>query len=125
MHDFFDQALIQLACQIPTLLACVVGFALSAAFWRRAPRSYLLAMIAAVLYGGASVGHTFLTEYLFVIEPPFVDEDMMVHVINILGDSLQAIALGLLFTAVIVGRHSPRNMSFDDDEPVRLRSGGL
>ena len=114
MNDFFHQTLVQLACQIPTLLACVVGFALSAAFWRRAPRSCMLAMIAAVLYAGANVGHIFLTEYLFAIEPPIEDEDLIVHAIAVVCDALQAIALGLLFAAVFLGRSESHMTKFDD-----------
>jgi hypothetical protein len=113
MNDFFHQTTVQLACQIPTLLACVVGFALSAAFWRRAPRSCLLAMIAAVLFGAASVAQTFLTEYLIVMEPPVDDEDLFVHAIAVICDAFQAVALGLLFTAALLGRTKPSSADFD------------
>jgi hypothetical protein len=128
MNDFFHQTMVQLACQIPTLIACVVGFALSAAFWRRAPRSCLLAMIAAVLYAAANVGHTLLTEYLFAMDPPFDDEDVLVHVIGVVGDAIQAVALGLLFAAALFGRSKIGNADFDglshDDARTARRLDG-
>ena len=109
-HDFFHEILTQLACRIPTLFVCVVGFALSAAFWRRLAAIVFLALIAAVLFGAAAVGHAFLSS----IDPPFEDDASFLDALT-LGENVgQAIAIGLLFTAALVGRQSTRLTDFDD-----------
>jgi hypothetical protein len=122
MNDFFHQTLIDLACRIPTLLACVVGFTLSAAFWRRCPRSALLAMLAAILFAAATVAQSFGSQFLLTVEPPLDDEDMLLHGVDLVCESLYAVSLGLLFAAVLLGR-SPRRSDFDDlHDDVRMHS---
>ena len=114
MNDFFHETMVDLACRIPTLLVCVVGFALSAAFWRRSPRSCLLAMLAAAIFAAATVAQSCASQYLLTVEPPLDDEDLLLHGVELIVDALYAVALGLLFAAVLLGRSTPRNSDFDE-----------
>ena len=105
-REFFHEVLTQLACRIPTLLVCVVGFSLSAACWRRSPRACFLAIIAAVLVVAAILGNVGLSQYLLTVEPPFDDEATLLDAVTLVTDIVQAIAIGLLFAANLVGRSS-------------------
>jgi hypothetical protein len=111
--SFLTDCARRLAYQGPTLLACLVGFVICFAFWKRAPGAALLASLAVGVLLGTTLGMAAVEVWAGrqLVDPDLDSRHVAVGVLGWLGlvrSSLAAVAYVMLFLAVFTGRRAAR-----------------
>ena len=111
MSEILIPSLSQLAVQTPLFLVYLAGLVFSLVFWRRCPIPCLLVLLACVLLLIVGVTQTFVIQYLVVARHDWDWEyqrfSWMLSTVAIVGSFLRALGLGMLLTAVFLGRSVP------------------
>jgi len=98
----------QLSYQAPLLLVCLAGIVASVAFLPRARAPALLALIGTGVWLIVALAVTALQAYFIRIQMEGARSSGQfghwMTVVGVVGGALRAIALGLIVTAVFVGR---------------------
>jgi MFS superfamily sulfate permease-like transporter len=128
MESVLTQFTTQLATRSPVLLVYVIGLVLALVFWQRHPRPCVLVLLAMVLALFTSLVSAFLFTYL----PRAMDEfgwnhhqlGLMLSAVSITASILHAGAMGMLLTAVFVGRQSALARWPTDDDRTAMPAAG-
>jgi hypothetical protein len=105
-HDLMDEtvrfAVSQLAFQVPSLLAYLVGLVLGVAYFGRAPIPAMLCAAACALFLVTTVGVT-------VAQATFIHQGvqraaLMMSALAVLGSIARAAGIGLLIAAALIDR---------------------
>ena len=111
-NNMMMSALAQLATSAPVLLVYLAGIVLGVRFLPRYRRPALLTLVAFLLLLLTTMAQTFLQVYLIHSQInlglPFAQIGWMLSASVLLGNTIRAVALGLLLAAVFVDRKVPQ-----------------
>jgi len=123
MSEIIIPSLSQLAVQTPLFLVYLAGLVFSLVFWRRSPTSCLLTLLACILLLIVGVTQTFVTQLLFSSRHDLGWEmqrfGWMLSAVGIISSFLRALGVGMLLTAVFLGRSAPAWSALTEEPAAR------